>query len=145
MNALLQHEVELEVAFHHLDPMDVVWHGNYFRYFERARCALMRLIDYDFPQMKASGFTWPVIDCQCRYSSPILYDMKIRVLAELVEYENRLKIRYTIRDAADGRKLCAGSTTQAAVDMRTEELCFVTPDTFQDRLRPHLKRTDSPT
>ena len=142
MSVFLQHEVALEVAFHHLDPMEVVWFGNYFQFFDRARCALMQKIDYDYPQMKASGFAWPVVDCHCRYASPILYDMKVRVLAELVEYENRLKINYTIRDAASGKKLCTGFTTQAAVDMRTQELCFVTPDVFQDKLRPHLNNTD---
>ena len=36
------HEIRLSVPFHDLDPMDVVWHGNYLKYFDMARFALFR-------------------------------------------------------------------------------------------------------
>ena len=32
-------EVELTIPFHDVDMMGVAWHGNYFRYFEVARCS----------------------------------------------------------------------------------------------------------
>ena len=51
-----QAEIEIEVPFHDLDPMDVVWHGNYVRYFERARHALLQTLDYDYPQMRDSNY-----------------------------------------------------------------------------------------
>ena len=35
-------EVEVEVEFQDVDPMGVAWHGHYLKYFERARCALLR-------------------------------------------------------------------------------------------------------
>ena len=47
--------VELTPAFHDLDPMEVVWHGNYIKYLELARCALLQSFDYDYPQMRESG------------------------------------------------------------------------------------------
>jgi acyl-CoA thioester hydrolase len=37
-------EVELEVPFFDLDPMNIVWHGNYVKYLEVARCALLETI-----------------------------------------------------------------------------------------------------
>ena len=40
-------EIELSPAFHDCDPMHVVWHGNYFKYFEIARCALLQRYDYE--------------------------------------------------------------------------------------------------
>ena len=33
---------EIEVPFYDIDPMDIVWHGNYIKYFEVARCALLK-------------------------------------------------------------------------------------------------------
>ncbi len=38
---LLTSEIEVEVPFHDADPMGVTWHGNYFRYLETARSALL--------------------------------------------------------------------------------------------------------
>ena len=35
-------EIEHKVAFYELDPMQIVWHGNYYKYFEDARSALLR-------------------------------------------------------------------------------------------------------
>ncbi len=43
--ALRSFSVRLRVPFYHVDPMQVVWHGNYFKYFEAARDALFESID----------------------------------------------------------------------------------------------------
>ena len=119
--------VEVEVPFHDVDAMNVAWHGHYVKYFEIARCALLRRFDYDYPQMMASGYMWPVVDCHLRYVRPALYGQRLRVTATLLEYENRLRIGYEIRDAASGERLTKGSTVQVAVDAATRELQFVSP------------------
>lgn len=119
--------VEVEVPFHDVDAMNVAWHGHYVKYFEIARCALLRRFDYDYPQMMASGYMWPVVDCHLRYVRPALYGQRLIVTATLLEYENRLRIGYEIRDAASGERLTRGSTVQVAVDAATRELQFVSP------------------
>jgi acyl-CoA thioester hydrolase len=67
-SSMLSAEVVIRPEFHDLDPMQIVWHGNYMRYFETARTALLGLIDYDYPQMVASGYAWPVVDFRIKYS-----------------------------------------------------------------------------
>ncbi len=119
--------VEIEVPFHDVDAMNVAWHGHYVKYFELARCALLRRIDYDYPQMKASGYLWPVVECQLKYVQPATYGQKLCVLATLLEYENRLRIGYQIHDLGSGRRMTKGSTVQVAVDAATHELQFVSP------------------
>ncbi|KHI23155.1 4-hydroxybenzoyl-CoA thioesterase, partial [Escherichia coli] len=47
-------EVELTIPFHDVDMMGVAWHGNYFRYFEVAREALLNQFNYGYRQMKES-------------------------------------------------------------------------------------------
>jgi acyl-CoA thioester hydrolase len=119
--------VDVEVAFHDVDAMNVVWHGHYVKYFELARCALLRRFDYDYPQMLASGYLWPIVDCRLKYVRPALYAQRLRVEATLLEYENRIKIGYEIRDAATGERLTKGSTIQVAINAATRELQFVSP------------------
>ncbi len=127
-------EIMVEVPFHDLDPMEVVWHGNYVRYFERARQHLLLSLDYDYPQMRASGYMWPVVDIQLRYIRPALYAQKLLVKAEIVEWENRLKIRYEIRDAKSGERLTKGHTVQVAVEISSREMCYVCPAILWERL-----------
>lgn len=119
--------VDVEVPFHDVDVMNVAWHGHYVKYFELARCALLRRFDYDYPQMKASGYMWPVVECHLKYVRPALYSQKLRVEATLLEYENRIKIGYAIRDSESGERLTKGYTVQVAVDGATRELQYVSP------------------
>ena len=56
------------------------------------------------------------------------------VRAEIVEWENRLKIDYLITDAQTGKRLNRASTTQVAVDMASGEMCFVSPPVLFEKL-----------
>lgn len=127
-------EVEWIVPFHDLDPMEVVWHGNYPRYFEHARTALLQSFDYDYPQMRESGYAWPVIDMAVRYIRPLVYQQRITIRAELVEWENRLKIKYDIRDSATGERLTRGHTVQVAVKLPEMAMCFISPAILFEKL-----------
>ena len=127
MRTELKAEVEIQVPFHDVDGMHVVWHGHYYKYFEVARTKLLQSIDYDVHEMKASGYSWPIVETNCKYVRPILYDQLIQVIAKIQEYENRLKIIYRISDAKTNEKLATGHTTQVAVDMKNNEMCFVSP------------------
>jgi len=127
-------EAEIQVQFFDLDPMEVVWHGHYVKYLETARCALLDAIDYNYAQMKSSGYAWPVIDMHLRYVDSASFGQRLKVRAEIVEWENRLKIDYLITDFASGRRLLRGSTTQVAVDVATHEMCFASPAVLFQKL-----------
>ncbi|WP_340615932.1 acyl-CoA thioesterase [Xenorhabdus entomophaga] len=127
-------EVELTVPFHDADPMGVVWHGNYFRYFEIAREALMNQFNYGYSEMRESGYVWPVVDARIKYRASVRFEQKIRVRATIEEFENRLKIAYQIFDAASGQKTTMGYTIQVAVSEEKQEMSFVSPDILFERM-----------
>ena len=127
-------EVEIQVQFYDLDPMEVVWHGNYVKYLEVARCALLDAIGYNYAEMKASGYMWPIIEMNLRYAAPSTFGQRLKVRAEIVEWENRLRIDYLVSDAATGRRLNRATTTQVAVDIASGEMCFVSPPILFQKL-----------
>jgi acyl-CoA thioester hydrolase len=127
-------EVVVEIPFHDVDLVGIVWHGHYAKYFEIARCALLASFDYNYDQMLASGYGWPVIDLRVRYIKPAQFGQKIRVRATLVEWENRLKIEYLVTDEAGGQRLTKGESVQVAVHMATREMCLQSPDILFERL-----------
>lgn len=137
--ALFSHSVEIEIPFHDCDPMNVVWHGNYPRYLEIARCELLRIFDYDYLQMKDSGFAWPIVDMQIKYVASVVFTQKIKVAAYLKEYENRLRIDYVITDAISNKRITKASTTQVAVEISSKEMQFVSPPILYEKLAPFLK------
>jgi acyl-CoA thioester hydrolase len=136
--ALLTAEAEIEVPFQDLDPMQVAWHGNYFRYFEAARVKLLRMIGYDYPVMQDSGYSWPLIEAHVRFIQPLKYGQLIRVQTGLMEWENRLKLEYQVHDVASSKRLTTGYTIQCAVDAKSSELQLVSPQALLTRLKAYL-------
>lgn len=128
---------EIEVPFFDVDSMNVVWHGNYLKYFEIARCLLLDGISYGYREMRDSGFAWPVIDVRVRYIQPLHLHQRVFVRARLVEYEIRLKIDYLITDAESGRRLTRGHTVQVAIDMAKREMLFTSPPILRQKLGLH--------
>lgn len=120
-------EAEARAEFYDLDPMQVVWHGNYPRFLELGRNALLDKVGYGYKEMTAGGWAFPVTDMSLRYGKPIVLGQVIRVRAELVEWENRLVVDYAILDKGSGERLTKARTTQVAVKMPAGELSFVCP------------------
>ena len=129
---------EILVPFYDVDSMDVVWHGHYVKYLEVARCALLDLIGLNYTQMKAAGYVWPVIDVQLRYVRPARFGQRLRVRAELVEWQNRLKIHYLVSDAASGERMTRASTVQVAVRLADGEMQLVSPQIFIDAVEQSI-------
>lgn len=127
--------VTLKAQFYDLDPMEVVWHGNYARYLEQARCMLLDSIGYNYPQMLESGYLWPIVDLRIKFVRPLRFSQEFAVTATLVEFENRLKIDYRICDKVSGEVLTKATTTQVAVHAATGELCLESPAALTDKVR----------
>ena len=130
----LSHEIRIVPAFHDIDSMDVVWHGHYVKYLELARCALLDKFDYGYTRMRESGYAWPIVDLRMKYSGPASFDQPLVVRAEIVEWESRLKMDYTIRDARTGKRIHRATSIQVAVDMATSQMQYVCPRVLWDRL-----------
>ena len=131
---MLTTSAEIVVPFHDLDPVEIVWHGNYVKYLEVARDELMNRIDYSHDAMRASGYVWPVIEIKLRYLQAARLRQKLRVRASITEYEDRLKIVYDISDAENGRRLTRAHTVQVAVRIDTGEMLFQTPAVLREKI-----------
>lgn len=127
-------EIQIKVPFQDVDVMGIVWHGNYLRYFEEARAAMLDKIDYGYLKMKQSGYFWPVVDVRVKFIKPLHLQQLILVKARLVEYECQLKIEYEIIDSGTGTKTTKGYTTQVAVNMASNEMCLTSPSVLFDKL-----------
>jgi acyl-CoA thioester hydrolase len=127
--------VNLKIPFHDVDSMEVVWHGNYLKYFEIARCQLLDEINCNYINMRDSGYSWPVYDARVRYMHPLIFNQDVIISAILSEYENRLKINFEITDEKTGLLHAKGSTMQVAIDMESGEMLFESPEVFIKKLK----------
>lgn len=132
---ILSAQVVIEVPFHDLDPMQIVWHGRYAQYFEIARCELLEKLGYSYGDMRESGYSWPVIDIRIQFVRAARFKQKLVVEARLKEYENRLKISYEIRDAESGERVTKGYTSQVAVRISDGSMLMSSPAVLIEKVR----------
>jgi len=121
-------QIRIQVQFYDTDSMQIVWHGNYAKYFERARCALLDKIGYNYLDMAQDGLAMPIVDMRTKYIKPARFNQWLNVDATLIEYENRLKIDYLITDVETGEVLTKSTTIQLTIKADTGELLFFSPD-----------------
>ncbi|MFY2826549.1 acyl-CoA thioesterase [Ruegeria sp. MALMAid1280] len=137
---MISSSIETRVQFYDLDPMEIMWHGNYVKLFEEARCALLDKLEYNFPQMREDGFGWPVVDLRVKYVAPARFGMRIRVTATLREYLNRMVIDYQVVDIETDARLTKGQTTMVCVAADTGVMQFETPATFRAKVENQSDR-----
>lgn len=137
---MLRTSFEMEVPFYDVDAYRIVWHGNYPKYFEVARCQLLEEIGYPYEKMEQSGYFFPVIDLHTRYVKPILFKQKINVSATLKDWENKLVIDYLITDLDTGERLTKGRTQQVAVLMPDNITQFQSPPELIHHIDQALQR-----
>ncbi len=130
---------DMEVPFYDVDSYRIVWHGNYPKYFEIARCQLLEEIGFPYERMEQTGFFFPVIDLHSKYVKPLLFKQKIRVTATLKEWEHKLVIDYLISDIQSGEKVTKGRTQQVAVRMPENITQFQSPAELVEKIEARLK------
>jgi acyl-CoA thioester hydrolase len=133
--------VEIEIAFHDIDILQVAWHGHYFKYFELARTALMRSLDLDWPTLRELGFAMPVTKVECKFKKPLCYGRTYTVRAMIDEYDYpALAVRYQILPAGGAEILAEGHTRQVYVNIISGESCFVVPEPILARFQQQRRR-----
>lgn len=138
MKEIVSASTRITPQFYDLDPMNVVWHGNYARFFEVGRVALLDKLGYGYAEMKAGGHMWPVIEMRLRFHGALRFGQQADIAASIVEWQNRLKINYVIRDAATAQRLTNGYTVQVALELPSGEMLWETPAIFREKLGPFL-------
>ena len=140
MNNQLTAEIEFSVEFYDVDSMMIVWHGNYIKYFEKARCALLDKIGYNYSDMRDTGWGFPVTSISAKYIHPLFFRDRVRARAILTEYENCIKIKYELYNAKTGTLCTRGESTQMAVDASTGESHIVCPEIFTQKVEALIKQ-----
>lgn len=130
-------ETIIDVPFYDTDSMSVVWHGNYVKYLEVARCDLLSKIGYTYNDMLKNGVAYPVATMQMKYIKPAIFGQKLKVVTEITDYEPALYIKYEIFDLKSGEKVFKAKSMQICVNVKTGESIYGAPKEFVEKLEEY--------
>ena len=112
---MISTEVDIRVRYQETDQMGIVYHANYFTWFEAARIELLDRMDCPYRQLEKEGFLLPVLHCEAKFIKPANFDDRLKVRALIKEIPSaRIRINYEVFCAKV--LLCTGITTHAFVD-----------------------------
>ncbi len=127
--------VTLKVPYYDVDLMQVVWHGNYLKYFEVARQALFREYGVDLQRyMEETRYVFPVVRSTIKHIWPLRFDDEFICTAVLKEARVRIVLDFEIKLVSSGRVCAKGWSEQVAVLLPEMEMVFQIPEEIQKAL-----------
>jgi acyl-CoA thioester hydrolase len=87
-------EAKVRVRYAETDQMGVVYHSNFFLYYEVARAESIRELGYTYADMEKMGVIMPVVEVQSRFLRPALYDDLLTIKTILKELPVHHKIEF---------------------------------------------------
>jgi acyl-CoA thioester hydrolase len=136
----LTHTSEMEVKFSEADPLGIVWHGHFIRYFEDGREAFGEKYGIKYLDFYRNDIVVPVIKIDCNYRRILRYGHRIRLETT---YEDtlaaKLLFKYAIYDAKTNEQVATGSSMQVFMDKGKLELMLTLPKFMVDWKNKWLK------
>lgn len=126
------HEITLRVRYGETDKMGVIYHANFFLYFETGRTEYLRRLGLAYAELERRGVFLVVVDCGARYRGNAEYDDLLTVRS-WVQAMSRVRMRFEYAALLDGRELVTGFTVLGCVDAAGKP-CGL-PDDITSRLR----------
>jgi acyl-CoA thioester hydrolase len=133
----LENETTLRVRYAETDQMGVVYHSNFFVWFEVGRVELIRALGISYREMEEQSDSHiVVVEAKCNYKRPARYDDLLRIRTRILDSRTRLiRFGYEVFHAGSGELLATGETTHVVCDGQGR------PKTLPDRFRSLIPLT----
>ena len=127
--------VRLKVPYYDVDMMQIVWHGNYLKYFDVARQALFRECGLDLHHyMLEKGYAFPIIRSLVKHVSPLRFDDEFICTAVLKEATVKIVVDFKIKLISNDKVCAKGRSEQVALLVPEMEMAFLIPEEIKKAL-----------
>lgn len=128
---VLKSSLDITVRFSETDPMGVVWHGNYLKFFEDAREKLAADFGMSHYEVYEQGFFTPIVKTELNYKSSIYFGEKARVNVTLEKHDAaKIVFRYEVINLSNGQLATTGMTMQVFMDVKDRILELAKPEFY---------------
>lgn len=128
----------IRVRYAETDQMGVVYHGNYFAYFESARAEAIRELGMTYADMEKEGVIMPIIDVHARFLRPALYDELLTIRTILKELPVHHKIEFHHEVFNEKEELLTTATIILYFMDKKEMKRTVMPERMRKTLEPYF-------
>jgi acyl-CoA thioester hydrolase len=138
MHKKLTDRTEILVRFNEADPLGIVWHGHYIRYFEDGRESFGEKYGIRYLDCYKEGFVVPIVHVQCDYKRSLRYGERVIVETQYNPCEAaKLKFSYRLFNAETKELVATGNTVQVFLEKTNSTLQLTNPVFFEDWKKKH--------
>lgn len=124
----------IELRYSDSDQMGVVYHANYFTFFEQSRTGLLKEFGIDYYEIEANGYLFPVRDVSCTYLKSIRLGEEVYCEASLIKKSKvKLVFSHVIKNVA-GEIKAKGNTSIICVrksDFKITKMDQALPEVYK--------------
>ncbi len=132
------------MKFSEADPLGIVWHGHFIRYFEDGREAFGATYGLRYLDLFRNNIVVPIVHVDCNYSRILRYGHSIRLETTYVDSPAaKLLFNYAITDLNTGERVATGSSVQVFLDRQSMELMLTQPPFITDWKKKWLDTPES--
>lgn len=123
---------KIRVRFNEADPLGVVWHGHYVRYFEDGRESFGEKYGLSYLDFFNHGVVVPVVHIDCDYKRPLRYGESVNIETEYIPcVAAKLQFKYKLT-TMKGELVASGNSTQVFLGKDDFVLQLVNPAFFAE-------------
>lgn len=108
-------ETQFRVRYSEVDSMGIVWHGNYFSWFEMGRLEHLRHSGVSYREVANDGYLFAVVHAECDFKRPARYDDLV-TLTTAIEKVTQARIWHVYRLYRQEELLAVGRTVIVTLD-----------------------------
>ena len=108
-------ELKLRVLYADTDKMGIVYHSNYFRWFEAGRGKYMRTRALPYSITENAGVQLPLVEAGIKYHKPAIYEDIITIRTAVVNI-SPVVVHFEYEIFKDAVLLVTGFTKHAAIN-----------------------------
>ncbi len=128
----LVHQSEFRVRFNEADPLGIVWHGNYLKYFEDGREHFGEKYDLKYLDIFSEGYVVPVVSMHCEWKRALKYgDAAIIETTYTDTPAAKLLFSYRILIKKTGEVAAVADSVQVFLEKETNALQWLIPAFFE--------------
>lgn len=130
---MLVSTTEVKIRFNEVDPLGIVWHGHYIRFFEDGREAFGAQHGLAYMDIYRQGFVAPVVKIECDYKRSLEYGDVIMVETTYVDSPAaKIIFSYRILLHPSNELIAEGKSVQVFLDSNQRQLQLVAPEFILD-------------
>jgi acyl-CoA thioester hydrolase len=111
-------DTTIRVRYAETDQMGVVYHGNFFTWFEVGRVELCRHLGFEYKRMEIEDDSFIVVaEARCRYKRPAQFDDILIIRTRVTQSQRRtMRFGYEVSNQKTGELIATGETTHVICD-----------------------------